>query len=89
MNAEPECLEICDRLSRSLTRARLMPYDMEIGERLDRLDHVLENCRELLGALEAQTSDAEWITPRRAGGIDAPNVIPFPTRVRSRGGETP
>ncbi len=84
MSVEQDCLEICDRLSKSLARGRLFEYGDITRKRLDRLDNVLENCSAFLAALDA----AEAVTPMTyqtvAGGYDAPNVIPFPWKMRMR-----
>ncbi|MBO6782345.1 MAG: hypothetical protein JJ899_03600 [Alphaproteobacteria bacterium] len=81
---ENESLELCDRLSRSLTRARLMPYDVKIEQRLDHLDEALENCRDLLAALEDCKTDTARNFGTPVDGHAADNVIPFPGPARHR-----
>lgn len=78
MTTELSNLEICDRLSRSLARARLREYGDMTVTRLDRLDHVLESCGAYLAALDAQERAQPQTCETPAGGYDAPNVILFP-----------
>lgn len=88
MMAEPDCLELCARLSRSLTRARLLPDDAGIDVRLDRLDDVLGNCLKLLTALEVSHRHAALARTPAPTGRAASNVIPFPKLPRQPGSES-
>ena len=88
MRATPKHLEICDRLGRSLARARQLPRDAEIDQRLDRLDDVLARCRELLSALDAKEPSGARTSENFPDGRNAPNVIPFPGKTRARNART-
>ena len=88
MSVGQDCMEICDLLSKSLTRGRLFEYGDLTRKRLDRLDDVLENCSAFLTALDA--AEASGPTPYETvvGGYDAPNVIPFPWKARLQDSES-